>query len=88
MTSNPQNQILASDLKIAKQATKKGVVLKTSDIPRAVRERLQKTGWLQQIILGYYALVNLEEGAAGETYFYPSFYDFLSVYLNEQYPQN
>jgi fido (protein-threonine AMPylation protein) len=81
-TLNPK---LADDLRMAHKAAQRNCVVQSKDIERDVRERLERSSWLKEVYKGFYLLVQPEVGAEGESYFYPSYLDFCSVYLNDRF---
>lgn len=64
----------------------KGIwVLKGDEISRTHRERLSKHGFLNQIMKGWYLVVNPNEQSGESTSWYSSFWHFCSRYLTEKY---
>jgi len=73
---------LAKSLEVLHELQKRGVVaIRSGDLTRTHRERLVKTGFLQEVIKGWYVTVR-PGGAPGEsTAWYASFWSFCTEYL-------
>lgn len=87
MESSDYRQRLAAALKRAKVASKAdGIdVIHTRDLSRADRELLVSSGWLQEIIKGWYLLLRPDAEPGDSTIWFAHFWQFLAVYLEEQY---
>lgn len=63
----------------------KSQVIKSVDISRADREILVRTGWLHEIIRGWYMLIRPDMADGDTTAWYANFWDFTRVYLTERF---
>lgn len=63
-------------------------ILSSNEIPRADRELLVKTGWLREIIRGWYLLVRPDAPIGDSTVWYAHFWDFLAVYLKTHFQED
>jgi hypothetical protein len=71
-----------SELLTLQMAGKKAI--RSSELTRAVRERLSKNGYLEEVMKGWY--IPSQPGAKGETTaWYTSFWDFCRDYLNDRF---
>lgn len=75
---------LADALERAVTAAPKGV-LRSAAIQRRDREWLRRTGYLHDIVKGWYFLVRPGLAAGESTAWYASFWDFLDTYLTERF---
>ncbi|BDS14347.1 Fic family protein [Aureispira anguillae] len=62
-----------------------GIAIKTSEISRTHRERLNRNGFLQKVAKGWYITTNPNEKAGDSSSWYTSYWQFCSRYLNEKY---
>lgn len=77
---------LAASLKALKKLQDQGIVaIQSSDLSRTHRERLLKTGFLQEVIKGWYIPCRPEEQAGESTAWYTSFWTFCASYLNQRF---
>lgn len=76
---SPITSSLARVYEIAK--ANGGPILRSEQLSRADRELLVKHNWLQEIIKGWYLLVNSSAPSGDSTIWYANFWDFLSIYL-------
>lgn len=60
-------------------------IVRTEDITRADRELLTATGWLQEIIRGWYMLVRPDVAMGDTAAWYANFWDFVRVYLTYRF---
>jgi hypothetical protein len=60
-------------------------VVQSKELNRADRELLLKTGWLREIIRGWYLLVRPDAPTNDSTVWYANFWEFLKLYLKELY---
>src|SRR3990167_2266531 len=74
-------------VKIAAITNKSGVVQSTT-ISRSDREILVATGWLREIIRGWYMLVRPDVETGDTTAWYVNFWDFVRAYLNQRFGNN
>src|SRR6266700_1627980 len=75
---------LADALERVSTIARKGVV-KSGLLERADRELLTERGYLQELFKGWYLLSLPAEKPGDSTAWYTVFWDFLSVYLEEQF---
>lgn len=61
-------------------------IVKSSDMQRTDRERLQRAGWLQPIMKGWHLLGQSADARPGSTtLWYGHFWDFVRYYLGDRY---
>lgn len=77
------HQLLAESLKIAKAAATDSII-KTDQLSRAHRTRLESSGCLTKIISGWYLLTS-PNGGGGSTAWYGGFWGFLKHYLSDRF---
>ncbi|MHB1948258.1 MAG: Fic family protein [Gammaproteobacteria bacterium] len=65
--------------------TRHSQIVASSEIQRADRELLVATGWLQEIIRGWYMLVRPDVATGDTTAWYANFWDFVLVYLDHRF---
>jgi len=84
MATPPQK--LADSLDALKVLQERGVIaIRAKDLSRVHRERLQKNGFLQEVMKGWY-IPSRPDGTAGEsTAWYASFWAFAGAYLHERF---
>ncbi|MCP4131813.1 MAG: Fic family protein [bacterium] len=80
------HKILAAALLEAKSVSRDTIV-KSSDISRSVRERLVKTGFLDEIIKGWYLLIT-PEGSGTSTAWFSGFWAFIKHYLADRFGED
>jgi hypothetical protein len=82
-------QALAESLKRAHDVAINGII-RTDQLNRPDRERLEKSGWLTRVLKGWYLFTQPHAGANGgeSTQWYASFWDFLAVYLQDRFGQD
>ena len=84
--AKPTHELIATSLKRAKAKSRKGII-RSADIRRVDLDRLIKGKWLHPVMKGWYLLS--KPSAAGESSaWYASYWDFLSVYLEERFGEN
>ncbi len=72
--------------RVRKVADKNGAdIVVSADIDRKDRELLQRTGWLQEIIKGWYMIVRPDVATGDSTSWYTNFWDFARIYLQSRY---
>ena len=77
---------LANSLGVLKALQDNGAVaIRSADLKRAHRERLLKTGFLQEVMKGWYIPVRPHEEQGETTAWYASFWDFCAAYLRERF---
>jgi hypothetical protein len=83
--ATPQ-QKLADSLEALKTLQEKGIVaIRAGDLTRTHRERLLKSGFLREVMKGWYIPARPEETAGDTTAWYASFWDFCAAYLRERF---
>jgi hypothetical protein len=82
--AKPFHELLAESLSRVEKTSREGVV-RSNDISRRDRERLLKSGWLQQIITGWYLLVSPQIRPGESTAWFASFWVFIQQYLQERF---
>ena len=81
----PQEK-LAESLKVLEGIQKDGVVaVRSSDLSRTHRERLVRSGFLQEVMKGWYIPSRPDEEREESTTWYTSFWDFCAAYLQERF---
>jgi hypothetical protein len=79
-------QKLADSLEALKALQERGIVaIRASDLPRMHRERLQKNGFLQAVMKGWYVPSRPDDTAGESTAWYASFWAFAGAYLHERF---
>lgn len=63
-------------------------ILKSTDMNRPDREILQKTGWLFEIMKGWYILSRPDIASGDSAAWYSNFWDFLRIYLYDRFGKN
>jgi hypothetical protein len=77
---------LATSLESLKTLQKKGVVaINSDDISRVHRQRLLKTGFLKNVMKGWYIASRPDEQQGESTAWYTSFWDFMEQYLTSRF---
>lgn len=77
---------LAASLEILRSFQKTGAVaVRSRELTRTHRERLIRTGFLKEIIKGWYLIARPDEIAGESTAWYASFWGFCAVYLSERF---
>jgi hypothetical protein len=83
--ATPQEK-LAESLEALHELQRRGIVaIRSSDLSRTHRERLLDTGFLKEVIKGWYIPSRPDEGAGDSTAWYGSFWDFCAAYLSERF---
>lgn len=77
---------LAASLELLEALQKKGAVaIRSADLPRVHRERLLESGFLQEVMKGWYFPSRPEEAAGDSTAWYAFFWDFCAAYLRARF---
>ncbi len=77
---------LAVSLEILSSFQKRGAVaVRSRELTRTHRERLIRSGFLKEIIKGWYLIARPDEVAEESTAWCASFWDFCAVYLSERF---
>ena len=83
--SNPQDK-LAESLAVLKKLQDKGMVaIHTKNMTRTHRERLVKSGFIKEVMKGWYIPARPEEPTGESTAWYASFWGFCADYLNSRF---
>ena len=62
-----------------------GDIVLSADISREDRQLLLRTGWLQEIIKGWYMMVRPDIATGDSTAWYTNFWDFARIYLQQRF---
>lgn len=82
----PSQQIAAALSRIqGRPISKHPHILRTEELSRAERELLLRTGWLREILLGWYLLTKPDIMPNDSTPWFAHFWDFLSIYLQHRF---
>lgn len=77
---------LAESLRALKILQDQGAVaIRSADLSRTHRERLLKTGFLQEVMKGWYIPSSPDHQASDSTAWYTSYWGFCADYLNERF---
>lgn len=77
---------LADSLTVLKKLQDYGkVAIRSADMGRTHRERLQKNGFIQEVMKGWYIPARPDEPAGETTSWYTSFWAFCAAYLEERF---
>ncbi len=89
MVAKRSGQALAEALSRVERRAQQGIV-KSADIQRTDRERLQRAGWLQPIMKGWYYLLGQSADAkpGSTTHWYGLFWDFVRYYTRDRYGED
>lgn len=80
---------LASSLEELESLQNKGVVaIRSKDISRTHRERLMKSGFLKEVMRGWYIPSRPDENAGESTAWYTSFWGFCAQYLSDRFGED
>ena len=80
---------LAESLDILKDLQVSGTVaIKSADLTRTHRERLEKAGFLKETIRGWYIPTRPDETAGESTSWFTSFWNFSAAYLQKRFDEN
>ena len=85
MATRQSGQALAEALSRVEKVARQGIV-RSSDMQRQDRERLQRAGWLLPIINGWYLFgLSPDAGPGSTTLWYGHFWDFVRYYLTDRF---
>jgi fido (protein-threonine AMPylation protein) len=77
---------LADSLAVLKTLQDEGhVAIRASDLTRTHRERLLRTGFIREVMKGWYVPARPDEAPGESTAWYASFWAFAAVYLRERF---
>lgn len=81
----PQEK-LAESLQALHELQSRGVVaIRSSDLSRTDRERLLESGFLQEVMKGWYIPTRPDEAPGDSTPWYASYWDFCAAYLADRF---
>lgn len=81
----PQEKLAAS-LQALHELQNRGIVaIRSHDLSRTERERLVESGFLQEVMKGWYIASRPDEAPGDSTAWYASFWDFCAAYLSERF---
>ena len=63
-------------------------IVRSAEISRSDRELLITTGWLQEIMRGWYMLARPDVSSGDTAAWYANFWDFIRIYLDERFGEN
>lgn len=80
------SELLATSLEALKALQDSGVVaIRSSDLTRTHRERLQQNGFLTEVFKGWYVASRNDLTPGDTTPWYTAFWDFCAQYLNDRF---
>jgi len=83
--ARPQEK-LADSLEALRGLQERGIVaVRSRELSRAHRERLQSNGFLKEVMKGWYIPSRPDEAPGDSTAWYASFWDFCAAYLTERF---
>lgn len=85
--ARPQEK-LAESLEVLRELQERGrVAVRSRDLSRTHRERLQSSGFLKEVMKGWYIPSRPDETPGDSTAWYASFWDFCAAYLKERFEE-
>lgn len=81
----PREKLLKALEAVQQRKTQHPSIVESHEIDRKYRELLLRTGWLREIIRGWYLLVRPDAPTQDSTVWYAHFWEFLAVYLKKHY---
>src|SRR5437870_3325856 len=85
--AKPFHELLAESLSRVEKSAREGIV-RSHDMSRRDRERLSKSGWLQQILTGWYLLTSPQAMQGESTAWFASCWVFIQQYLQEKFAED
>lgn len=86
--ASPQEKLAAS-LEALESLEKRGVVaIRSSDLSRTHRQRLQKAGFIEEVMKGWYIPSRPDDARGESTAWYASFWDFCAAYLAARFDED
>src|SRR6266436_9619950 len=77
---------LAESLEILRTLQHQGrIAIRTTELSRTHRERLLRTGFIQEVMKGWYVPARPEEPPGESTSWYASFWSFVAAYLHDRF---
>ncbi|MFK7969862.1 MAG: Fic family protein [Bacteroidia bacterium] len=86
--ANPAEKLAASLEKLKRLQDKEVVGIKSSDLSRVDRERLMASGFIREVLKGWYIASPHDEQQGNSTSWYNSFWGFCSRYLEDRHGDN
>ncbi|MBF8253623.1 MAG: cell filamentation protein Fic [Deltaproteobacteria bacterium] len=83
--ATPQEKLAEALEALSELQTRGTVAIRTADLSRAHRERLLKSGFLQEVMKGWYIAARPDDAAGESTAWYASFWAFCAAYLRERF---
>lgn len=83
-----RSKLIEALSEVQNRKTEDPTIVQSREISRKSRELLIKTGWLREIIKGWYLFVRPDAPNQDSTVWYAHFWDFLAVYLKKMYKDN
>ncbi|HCS27198.1 MAG TPA: cell filamentation protein Fic [Spongiibacteraceae bacterium] len=83
--ATPSEKLADSLQELQKLQEKALVAIRSQDLSRTHRERLQKAGFIQSVIKGWYIPARPDETAGESTAWYAAFWPFCAAYLNSRF---
>ena len=88
MVTRRSGEVLAKALRRVEKKARRGIV-RSSDMERSDRERLQRAGWLQPIMKSWYLFgLSPDAGPGSTTLWYGHFWDFVRYYLTDRFGED
>ena len=86
--ARPQDK-LAESLEALREFQDRGIVaVRSRNLSRTHRERLQSNGFLKEVMKGWYIPSRPDEAPGDSTAWYASFWDFFAAYLRERFDED
>jgi len=86
--ASPQEK-LAESLQVLRELQGRGVIaVRSADLSRTHRERLVKSGFLKEVMRGWYIPSSPDETPGDSTAWYASYWEFCAAYLRERFKSN
>ncbi len=81
----PADKLAESLIVLQALQERSGLAIRTGDLSRTHRQRLLATGFIQEVMKGWYVPSRPDEPAGESTSWYASFWDFCAAYLAERF---
>ena len=86
--ASPSENLAKSLESLQKLQSENGAAaIRSKDLPRADRERLTKSGFLQEVMKGWYVPASPDETRGKSTAWYASYWKFCAAYLDERFDE-
>jgi hypothetical protein len=83
--ASPQEKLAEALEVLRKLQDRRVVAIRPGDLKRGHRERLLKSGFLQEVMKGWYIAVRPDDAAGESAVWYASFWAFCAAYLRERF---